>query len=309
MGNNINISKYLSSKVRGIEPPTVSASPLFLDDYPGAGIAYSLRKQRLAYGGSAIRVRRSSDNAELDIPFASGVLDTTTLTNFCVGTNGFVTTLYGQDLSLNNATQPVLLFQPKIYDSTVGVITQNGKPAMFFDGVDDHLVIDTALPLTSHSIFDVVSVSSITAASPAMLKYAGSPSGPSFSEMLYGYGAVSGTLTNETEFFVSLLAGQIYGYGDNTSPLNGQYLNSVVNVSNVSFTARRNNSLVALATATTGGFDSTREPDDLKYIGARNNGTLNFTGYMQEITVYPSDQTSIVAAATLDINTYYNVYP
>jgi hypothetical protein len=30
---------------------------------------------------------------------------------------------------------------------------------------------------------------------------------------------------------------------------------------------------------------------------------------MQEITVYPSDQTSIVNAATLDINTYYNVYP
>ena len=309
MGNNINIGKYLGSKVRGIEPPIVGASPLFLDDYPGAGIAYSLRKQRLAYGGSAIRVRRSSDNAELDIPFASGVLDTTALTSFCTGTNGFVTTLYGQDLLLNNATQPVLLFQPKIYDSIAGVITQNGKPAMFFDGVDDHLVIDTALPLTSHSIFDVVSVSSITAASPAMLKYGGSPSGPSFSEMLYGYGAISNTLTNETEFFVSLLAGQIYGYGNTVSPINGQLLNSVVYVSNSSFTAIRNNTLLSLATAITGGFNSVREPDDIKYIGSRNNGTLNFSGYMQEITVYPKDQTPIVTAATLDINTYYNVYP
>jgi hypothetical protein len=309
MGNSINISKYLGSKVRGIEPPVVSGPPLFLDDYPGAGIAYSLRKQRVGYAGNVVRVRRASDNTELDIPFVGGNIDVATLNSFCTGTNGFVTTIYGQDLSLNNARQSVLLFQPKIYDSVGGVMTQNGKPAIYFDGVDDHLVIDTALPLTSHSIFDVVSVSGITVASPAMLKYGGSPSGPSFSEMLYGYGAISGTLTNETEFFVSLLAGQIYGYGDDTSPLNGQYLNSVVNVSNVSFTARRNNSLVALATATTGGFNSTREPDDLKYIGARNNGTLNFTGYMQEITVYPSDQTSIVNAATLDINTYYNVYP
>jgi hypothetical protein len=309
MGNSINISKYLGSKVRGIEPPIVSASPLFLDDYPGAGIAYSLRKQRLAYAGSAIRVRRSSDNAELDIPFASGTLDIGTLTSFCTGTNGFVTTVYGQDLGLNNATQSVLLFQPKIYDSTVGTISQNGKPAILFDGVDDHLVIDTALPLTSHTIFDVVSVSSITAASPAMLKYGGSPSGLSFSEMLYGYGAISGTLTNETEFFVSLLAGQVYGYGNTVSPLNGQLLNSLVNVSNSSFTATRNNTLLALNTATTGGFNTSREPDDIKYIGARNNGTLNFSGYMQEITIYPSDQTSIVNNATLDINTYYNVYP
>jgi hypothetical protein len=83
----------------------------------------------------------------------------------------------------------------------------------------------------------------------------------------------------------------------------------VVNVSNSSFTARRNNTLLVLNTATTGGFNTSREPDDIKYIGARNNGTLNFSGYMQEITIYPSDQTSIVNNATLDINTYYNVYP
>jgi hypothetical protein len=280
-----------------------------LDDYPGAGVAYSFRKQRLAYGGNAVRVRRSSDNAELDIPFAGGVLSTATLSSFCAGTNGFVTTVYGQDLSLNNARQSVLLFQPKIYDSVGGVITQNGKPAMLFDGIDDHLVIDTALPLTSHTIFDVVSVSGVTASSSPRIKYGGSPSGPSFSEMLYGYGAVTGTLTNETEFFISFLAGQVYGYGNTVSPLNGQLLNSLVYISNSSFTARRNNTLLSLNTATTGGFNSVREPDDIKYIGARNDGTLNFSGYMQEITVYPSDQTSIVNAATLDINTYYNVYP
>jgi hypothetical protein len=44
--------------------------------------AYSLRKLRAAYAGSAIRVRRSTDNAEIDIGFTStGELDTTALLN------------------------------------------------------------------------------------------------------------------------------------------------------------------------------------------------------------------------------------
>jgi len=46
--------------------------------------AYSLRKLRAAYAGSAIRVRRSSDNTEADIGFtAAGDLDLDALTAFC----------------------------------------------------------------------------------------------------------------------------------------------------------------------------------------------------------------------------------
>lgn len=308
MGNNINIGKYLGSKVRGIEPPATGVS-YFLDLYPGANAAYSLRKQRSAYTGYAVRVRRSTDNAELDIPFVGDVIDTATLNTFCSGANGYVSILYSQDLGLNHARQINLLFQPKIYDALTGVITYNSKPSILFDGLNDRLVIDTAIPITSHSIFDVVGVTNITASTPAMLKYGGSPSTPTFSEMLYGYGSISGTLTNETEFFMSFRAGQVYGYGSTTTPLNGQLLNSVVYVSNTSFTLRRNNSLIGLNTATTGGFNTTVEPDDIKYIGGRNDGTLNFTGHMQEITIYNSDQTSILNPATLNINSYYNVYP
>jgi hypothetical protein len=48
-----------------------------------AAAAYSLRKLRAAYTGSAVRVRRSSDNAEANIGFtASGDLDTAALRSF-----------------------------------------------------------------------------------------------------------------------------------------------------------------------------------------------------------------------------------
>ena len=54
-----------------------------LDDYAGAAAAYSLRKVRTAYTGSAIKVRRSSDDGLQDIGFDSnGDLDTTALLAF-----------------------------------------------------------------------------------------------------------------------------------------------------------------------------------------------------------------------------------
>jgi hypothetical protein len=54
-----------------------------LDLYPNAAAAYSLRKLRAAYSGSAVRVMRSSDYTEQDIGFtAQGELDTASLLSF-----------------------------------------------------------------------------------------------------------------------------------------------------------------------------------------------------------------------------------
>jgi len=65
---------------------TPGITPL-LDLYSGAAAAYSLRKLRNAYAGSAIRVRRSSDNTAQDIGFdANGNLDTASMLSF-VGSN------------------------------------------------------------------------------------------------------------------------------------------------------------------------------------------------------------------------------
>lgn len=89
-----------------------------LDTYPNAAAAYSLRKLRSAYTGSAIQVRRSSDNTTQDIGFTgANVLDTSALTTFCSGTNGFVTTWYDQSGNGINATQSTALNQPQIVSS------------------------------------------------------------------------------------------------------------------------------------------------------------------------------------------------
>jgi hypothetical protein len=81
---------------------------LLLDANPGASVAYSLRKLSSAYAGSAIRVRRSSDNAEQDINFTGGVLDTSTLLTFCGAGNGFITRWYDQSGNAKDNVQSVI---------------------------------------------------------------------------------------------------------------------------------------------------------------------------------------------------------
>jgi hypothetical protein len=71
------------------------AQPLLLDLFPNASVAYSLRKLRTAYSGSAIRVRRSSDNAEQDIGFVDNELDTTSMLDFV----GYNLLTFSEDLS------------------------------------------------------------------------------------------------------------------------------------------------------------------------------------------------------------------
>jgi hypothetical protein len=101
---------------------------LLLDVYPSAAAAYSLRKLRAAYSGSAIRVRRSSDNSEQDIGFLGGNLDTSTLSTFCIGTNGFITTWYDQSGNSLNIIQTTASYQPIIVSSG-NIILTNGKPS------------------------------------------------------------------------------------------------------------------------------------------------------------------------------------
>jgi hypothetical protein len=132
-----------------------SSGTLLLDLYPSASVAYSLRKLRTAYSGSAIRVRRLIDNVEQDFGFVGNDLDTTSLLSFIGVGSGFVTTWYDQSGNSKNATNATAINQPRIVNlGALDVV--NGKPAVLGDGVNDTLR-NTTLSLTNpSSIFTVV---------------------------------------------------------------------------------------------------------------------------------------------------------
>ena len=125
----------------GVQSYVAASTPFVgvLDTYTGASVAYSVRLLKSDYIGSAIRVRRSSDNTEQDIGFdAVGNLNETALTDFCGAGNGFVTTWYDQSGNGRNATQSTAANQPQIVAS--GVINKvNTKPSLLFDGTNDAL--------------------------------------------------------------------------------------------------------------------------------------------------------------------------
>ena len=105
---------------------------LLLDLFPDAAAAYSLRKLRNSYSGSAIRVRRSSDNTEQDIGFVNNELDTVSLLSFVGSNTGFVIEWYDQSGNNNDSINTTVSTQPKIVDSG-SVIMQGSKPAIHFD--------------------------------------------------------------------------------------------------------------------------------------------------------------------------------
>ena len=87
---------------------------LVLDTY--SALAGYSTQQRKAAASQAIRVRRSSDNAEQDIlanAYSSG------LTAFCGAGNGLVATWYDQTTNGRNLTQATVLSQPRVYNAGV----------------------------------------------------------------------------------------------------------------------------------------------------------------------------------------------
>jgi hypothetical protein len=96
---------------------------------------YSMRKQRTAYAGSCLRVRRSSDSTEQDIGFTgAGFLDVSAMLTFVGAGSGFIRTWYDQSAGGNHIGQATAANQPRIVNSGV----YDG--AIVFDATNDYLI-------------------------------------------------------------------------------------------------------------------------------------------------------------------------
>lgn len=111
--------------------PGLGAQPSLLDSFSGAAAAYSVRKLRAQYGGSCVRIRRSTDNAEFDIGFMNGLVDTGLILAIVGSGSAFITTIYDQTGNGNHLVQATALAQPIIVN-TGAIVTKNGKSAIDF---------------------------------------------------------------------------------------------------------------------------------------------------------------------------------
>jgi len=257
---------------------------LLLDNYSGSAVAYSLRKLRYNYSGSAIRVRRESDNAEQDIGFVSNELDTTSLASFCSGTNGFVVTWYDQSGNGRNTTQSTTANQPKIYDSSTGVLLENGKPTLYFDGVNDCMQT-TAFSTSSQPITRIILANQNTDTEGYLL------------DGDVSYRGVIGTNTTDQKHRIN--AGTTHNY---TTENDGTQILRYVIFNGSSSQLYLNGTGLGTCNPGTNGLSRVT-------IGAIYTLGSNFAkANIQEILIWASDQESNRIAIETNINSYYGVY-
>lgn len=97
--------------------------------------AYGLTRLVSNYTGALLRVRRSSDDTEQDIPqTATKALDTVSLLSFVGAGNGFVTKWYDQSGAGNDFSQSTTTKQPQL------VLSGTYLGEILWDGTDDYLV-------------------------------------------------------------------------------------------------------------------------------------------------------------------------
>jgi hypothetical protein len=284
-----------------------------LDLYPSAAAAYSLRKLRTAYTGSAIKVRRASDNTEQDIGFVNNELDTSALTTFCSGTNGFVTTWYDQSGNNINALQTIAGNQPQIVSSG-SVILENGKPSLQFDGISDNIIIQSTLSYFNFMHNGTKFFDYFVASKNSNLR-----------------GDILGNITSGTQL------GVIYSFpflDNNLKTVNGNGLQTVGS-SNTSTSSPIVSNTQYLITHISDNSNATASHRDEIYVNSgaaiknnvitlspsTGNSSLNltigdigpnigipFNGKIQELTIFSNDQSANRAGIASEINSFYSIY-
>ena len=261
-----------------------------LDLYPNAAAAYSVRKLRTLYTGSAIRVRRSTDNAEENIGFDGlGDLDNTALTTFCSGTNGFVTTWYDQSGNGNNATQPTAANQPQIVSSG-SVLLENSKPSLYHPANKEWFLFATQVNTIN---FTVLWVS-------RRLTTSGSSS-----IILNGNGFLGDDINNDgTPNGSNQVQGIIGTSLGNTSA------SGLQTTQHLSYTNKRNTTqAVGQLNNSNNPYNNSVNPNVIGFHAlAVYAPSYNYAGFIQEMIIYSNDQSANRTGMSSNINTYYAIY-
>ena len=342
VGKVDGLAKASILDIDGVAVP--SAFTGLLDTYTGAAAAYSVRKLKTGVTVAA-RIRRSGDDIEADVEFDSNneISLTSPISNASSGTytdladfvdhsttprDAFCVEWKDQSGNGNDATQPTAGgsgLQPKVYDATTGLVTENGKPALSFDGSDDFL----SVPFSQTTFKFMHDGSSATLEAVARF---GNSSNPDAAHTLFDCGGLlsadKGTavmyddrssVSRNNQMSVTLSAGVA---GDANRPVLIQTDNAItpnqqtlvyVQLDADNATADNRAKYAISGGTLTGGNTNTATPTtdsanrDMHLGRYSVSNALQLLGTMQEIVFWNADHSGSRTGIETDINTYFSI--
>ena len=275
----IAVDSFRSSSEQ--EPP---AANLFLDQFgEDCQAAYSVRKLRTDYSGSAFRVRRDSDDTEQDIGFdADGNLDESALTTFVGSNSGYIVKWYDQTTNGNNASQSVTTRQMIVVSAgTINKIGTKVAPNSFRSRT--YYSMDTAVAVTPPQTTILLLNPTVTGGN---------------------YHAIGEDLAGTYRFGghddrLYLNGGSIISTADGA--IAQPHMIAVGLCDGANSEIRANGSQEA--TGNTSGNNYS-----INSVFGPVNSTSNMRGNMQEVLIYTADKSSDIDDIESNINTYFSVY-
>jgi hypothetical protein len=298
VGNNPVQTVYNGSNL--VLNNSAPAPSYLFDTYGGARVAYSLRKLSSTYTGSAVRVRRSSDNTEQDIGFVGEAFDTSSLSTFVGANSAFVTKWYDQTGGNRDAAQTTAANQPRIV-STGTIETVNSKPSVNFGTSANIWWLDlptgTLTATNTFSYFQLARVNTFTDSNAGVFGPSGANS--------QGIEVLQVSVISEPSYL---------RLNNNTksSAAHPLWTNNAQGmftfITNASSTAAWNNAnSVTLESTTAMGTLNFTGVYALGRYGA-DVGTFVMDGQWQELVIYQSDETSNRSGIQSNLNGYYSIY-
>ena len=117
-------------KPQGFSLYTLATETYPMDLVSGATAGFALRKLRSAYTGNCIKIRRSTDDATLDVGFAGYYLDFQAIQAFIGNNSAFIDTWYDQSGNGRNLTQATFGSQPQLINAGVYYLTIGNYPGL-----------------------------------------------------------------------------------------------------------------------------------------------------------------------------------
>ena len=294
-----------------------------LDNYSisqGLGAAWSLRKLSTLYNGPCIRLRRSMDNLERDISFVGDYIDTSSIISFTGSGSGFISKFYDQSGNGRILEQPAQSNQPVIVENGT-LITQDGKTAIKFDGINDYLEVSNSKNYFKALHSDKALVGIVTrpgyTVDPNIACGLIDTGGALNSNIGYTLfyddriefnrnDGIRNIIANSNISSIVLIPNNVVISNCNNIIFNGldisnslQNKRSILKINKIII----NNNFSATTPNTS---DSTW---NLKIGAVQTFGIINYLhGTVQEIIIYLNDQSTKIDLIKSNVNSYYNVY-